>query len=68
MKQIRIRTGAIQTIYSNLIMAGVLLPEEMVDLLAKLDACDDWELGLRLAESNRLFNMALEITANRNKN
>ena len=65
----KLRDRAIELICSNLIIAGVLLPNEVAGYMSALHRdYDNAMLGMSLVESSRLLHMSLEMTACRNKN
>ena len=65
---ITVRDEAIQITVSNLISAGVLLPEETRHFIADLDALNDINLGLRMVESRHLADLALALSAHQSRN
>jgi len=68
MKANKVRDNAIDSIVSNLIMAGLLLPEEVGRYMVQLGWYDDIAIASQLCESRNLWGKSLEIAAQLRKN
>ena len=68
MTQEEIRDKTMDTIITNQIQAGVLLPGQVRHRLANLESLDDVCLNLVLAESWHLLDLSLELAAYQRKN
>ena len=58
-----VRDSAISIICGNLVMAGVLLPEEVSNYMLYLNSISDNELAETLARSSLNYKKALEFDA-----